>query len=750
MRYAGWAAELPGYVKDTKEEFARVLCPAHADRNASLSIHLGSGTCSCFGCGWKGTALEAAAKGGWPNPPGKPEALKNGAREKPEAEYIYTDLAGQPALKVLRYPGKRWAQLKPDPSGYKGWSGGVAHLKGNFPLFNLAALNDTTNPVLFVEGEKDVLTARALGWQATTSPQGAGKAGDVGPDYWLHLRNLTVVLVPDQDEVGRRHMEDVARRLAAHGTALRWLELPRGKDLTQWWELSQGKETLGDLVDQVMAGPTYSPPEPPTPGLDLVDIDPCGYACTDLGNAELLHARHGQDIRYCETVGGWLWWDGSRWTRRADLRLGHLANLSARARLAAASGSWDLGDEKRKKQIAWALQSEGASKRAACLDQARTIPGVAIESDQLDADPWLLAVGNGTLDLRTGRLGPHEREHLITRLVPVEYDPDATCPRWLAMLDRILVEPDLIAYVQRAIGYSLTGSVREQCFFLLHGTGRNGKSTFVDTINALLGEYAQRADFETFLNKNRGDGPRNDLARLAGARFVHSSEADEGRRLAEALIKDLTGDEPITARFLHREYFDFRPTHKLWLAANHLPKIRGTDEGIWRRVHLIPFTVRIPEAEQDRDLSHKLQCELPGILAWAIRGCLEWQREGLRPPEAVRGATQEYREEMDTLGKFLGEHTVSNPRSFAPAGKLYEAYKLWAEGCGEFVLTQTMFGRQMSQRGYARRKIGSGYIQWYGLGLLARTDPDRPELGETVQEEVEGDDNPYTYKKIPF
>jgi putative DNA primase/helicase len=286
------------------------------------------------------------------------------------------------------------------------------------------------------------------------------------------------------------------------------------------------------------------------------------------------------------------------------------------------------------------------------LARAQAERGVAITHNALEVDPWRLTVMNGTLDLRTGEMGEHRREDLYTRFVPVEYDPVAECREWLVFLNRVLNgNEELIAFLQRAMGYSLTGSTGEQCLFFLHGSGANGKSTFLEILRALLGDYAVQADFATFL-ENRNDGPRNDIARLFGARVVTSSEVGEGKKVNESLVKSLTGTDRVAARFLYAEAFEFLPTFKLWLAANHKPVIRGTDTAIWRRIRLVPFTVEIPEGERDPELPNRLRAELPGILAWAVQGCLLWLESGLGVPDQVRAATDAYRRESDILGAF--------------------------------------------------------------------------------------------------
>jgi putative DNA primase/helicase len=459
---------------------------------------------------------------------------------------------------------------------------------------------------------------------------------------------------------------------------------------------------------------------------DISPIGPRRFPLTDIGNAERLVAQYGDNIRWLQAWKSWLVWDERRWIRDGTCRVEALAKTTVRNMLREAT---DLEGDTKKAIVAHAMQSESDSRIGSMIRRARAEDGIAIEFRELDQHPYLLTVQNGTLDLRTGTLGAHERGHLITKLVDVPFDPAAPCPTWEAFLHRIFDgRGDMIGYIQRAVGYSLTGDTGEQCLHLLHGSGSNGKSTFLEVLASLFGDYGVQADFATFLDKGTDGGPRNDVARLAGARMVRSSEVGEGKRLNEALVKSLTGTDTIAARFLYAESFEFRATFKLWLAANHKPVIRGADHAIWRRVRLIPFTVTIADAEKDPDLADKLRKELPGILAWAVAGCLLWRRDGLTPPPDVVAATAEYRSESDVLGAFLDECCETGHGGGPAMGmevaatEIYTAFKRWAEENGEFVLTHTAFGRRLEERGFGVRKSGVKYRR--GLRLLAS--PSKP------------------------
>ncbi|HMB02696.1 MAG TPA: phage/plasmid primase, P4 family, partial [Isosphaeraceae bacterium] len=426
---------------------------------------------------------------------------------------------------------------------------------------------------------------------------------------------------------------------------------------------------------------------------------------TDLGNARRLIKRHGATLRYCPPWGSWLVWDGRRWQEDVTGQVARLAKQTVRAIGAEAAEADDDGEAKALLQ--WALKSEAKRQIDALIGLAWSEPGVPVEPGQLNTDPMLLNVANGTLDLRTGALRPHRPEDLITKLAPVAYDPEAACPRWDAFLRRILDDDaDLIRFVQRALGYALTGSVAEHVLFFLYGTGRNGKSTLLNVILALLGDYATTVDAGLLAAKRDQDHPTG-LTDLDGRRFVPTAEVEDGKRLAEALVKKLTGGERIKARRMRADHYEFEPAHKIFLAANHKPEIKGTDEGIWSRIRLIEFRVFIPPEDRIKDFDKALIAEEgPGILAWLVRGCLDWQRVGLAEPPAVARATAGYRAEMDALGDFL-EDRCDRPddpalqaRARALTSTLYHAYVEWSRDNGLEPLSARRFGSEMERRGF--------------------------------------------------
>lgn len=442
------------------------------------------------------------------------------------------------------------------------------------------------------------------------------------------------------------------------------------------------------------------------------------FNLTDLGNAERLVFHHGMDLKYCHTWNKWLVWNGERWeideTREVERK------AASTVRMIYHEAGEDESKEQRKAIAKWARVSESNNRIKAMLELAKSMEEIPIKPDDIDQDGWMLNVKNGTIDLRTGQLLNHNRAHLISKLSPIYYDHEAQCPTWLEFLNKIMdSKTEVITFLQKAIGYSLTGDTSEQCMFILHGSGANGKSTFLETIAAMLGEggYAKQAPAKSFMVKSSDSVP-NDIAMLKGARFVTASEAEEGQRFSEALIKQMTGGERLTARFMRADFFTFQPEFKLFLGTNHRPVIKGTDHGIWRRIRLIPFTVKIPPEQQDKELPLKLKAELPGILAWAVRGCLTWQQEGLGMPEEVKAAIQGYKTEMDTIEGFINECCIVTDHAQIQAGKLYESYKKWCNENGEEPQTQRRFGSVLSERGFISKRGTAGRHTWKGIGLM--------------------------------
>jgi putative DNA primase/helicase len=444
---------------------------------------------------------------------------------------------------------------------------------------------------------------------------------------------------------------------------------------------------------------------------------------TDLGNARRFVRLCGADVRYVAPLRQWIIWDGARWAPDEVQGIFQLAKHVV-AGIYAEAG-FELEEARRKPLAQHALRSESVRALQAMITLAQSEATIPVRPEQLDADPWLLNCANGTIELKTGTLRPHRRADLITKVIPIAYDAAASCPAWLTFLARVLDDhAALIDFVQRAVGYSLTGSTTEQCLFVLWGSGANGKSTFVVALTRVLAAYAATMDANTLLARKGDDlGARNDLATLAGIRFAAAMESDMGRRLAEALVKQITGGDHVKVRRLYADPFEILPAFKIFLSTNHKPLIRGTDNAIWRRLRLIPFNVVIPDVEQDHRLLEKLAAEAPGILAWAVQGCLAWQRDGLGLPEEVRTATAAYRGDMDLLADFLGDRCIVDPMASVTAADLYAAYLDWAQQAGEKPLSQKALGGYLRERGFEQIRTGA-LRGWVGLRLREPLEPE--------------------------
>ena len=473
------------------------------------------------------------------------------------------------------------------------------------------------------------------------------------------------------------------------------------------WDRAQSGSTYGALTIQKAIEQCTQVYQPPVKfrinigGSNATDEtqDPKLYTMDDMGNAARFLDLFGEDFRYNYTDKCFLYWDGRRWASDLDGCAERAADISAEAMKLEAKYYEKTGDDDLAKAFSKHIKSSRSNKSKTNLlkEVQHNMP---IMPHQLDKHKMAFNVPNGTLSLKSGELLPAERRFFITKLSPVEYSDNADCPMWLNFLDDIFAgDKELVRYIQKAVGYSMTGDVSEQCVFFLYGTGRNGKSTFLDVLREIFGEYVSNIQPETIMVRNgTGNGINSDIARLKGARMVTTVEPNEGVRINEGLIKQLTGDDTVTARKLYGNEFEFKPEFKLWMATNHKPIIRGTDEGIWRRIHMIPFTVQIPPEKVDRQLKAKLEREYPAILRWAADGCQLWQREGLKQPRAVIDMTREYRREMDVISGFLGDCCEMGEGFCARSSELYGVYASWCEANNEYKMSNTKFSVELEKR----------------------------------------------------
>jgi len=658
-------------------------------------------------CRLRGLSLDTLKhyKIGWNPPNGRKYPFKPGCYTIP-----IRDAKGQ-VINIRLYNAKASGAKMVNTSGF-----------GSAALFGLDELvkSDESDWIIITEGEWDKLVLSQHGFLSITGTAGASTWKK---EWTPHFKDRKVVICYDCDEAGKKGAARAANAVVNVASEVRVITLPLdgtkgSKDVSDYFRSGGTESGFKALIDSAQIHEKNS-----LHSHSSERIGPDGFPITDLGNAQRLVASYGSEIRYCTDWNRWLVWDGRRWIKDDNIssRVMQYAKKSIIALYEHAKNITDW--EELADYLKTLSRFESKPRLKAMVELAQTEPGMPITAQELDKDKWLLNCLNGTIDLRLGKLRPHRCEDLITKLVPVEYDPDASAPTWDAFLDRIMAgTKELITFLKLIVGYSLTGETNEQCFFILCGTGANGKSTFLQAISRMLADYARKTPTDTLLAKKDQGGPSNDLARLCGARFVTAEETDIGRRIAESLIKQLTGGDTMTARFLYSEHFEFEPTFKLFLATNHRPLIKGADYAIWRRVKLIPFDVTIPENERDRDLPGKLQQELPGILKWAVDGCLEWQKIGLKTPEKVDSATQDYRAEMDVLGDFLRDCCVKAPHAWVFFKDLYQVYEEWCGRNGERPVTKRTLGCQLRDRGFIKDQgthgANKGQVRWRGLGLI--------------------------------
>lgn len=435
------------------------------------------------------------------------------------------------------------------------------------------------------------------------------------------------------------------------------------------------------------------------------------YDMTDTGNAHRLFDKFGSIIRYSYNRKKWFYWDGKVWRQDDSGEVKKLADVICDDIKREAFMEQD--EKTQADLLKWANKTAGSKGKEAMIKECQHLDGIPASPDDFDAYTDYVNCQNGIINLRNGELIPHDSNFMMSKICHSEYDASGKKPElWMSFLDDITNHNrELQEYIQRAVGYSLTGSTEEQCAYFLYGIGNNGKSTFLDTIADLFGGYAANAQPETIMMKRFGDnGAGSDIARLKGARFVTSEEPTEGVRLNEGLLKQLTGGSKVTCRFLYGDEFEYTPEFKIWIATNHKPIVRGTDFGIWRRIKLIPFEVNIPKEKVDKNLKYKLRKEFPQILRWAVEGCIKWRKYGINEPGCVQEAVKEYKQEMDLLAGFIEQcieidydHDLK-----VPASDLFKAYSRWAKENNEFEMSSKKFFTEITKKLPEKGRNGKG------------------------------------------
>lgn len=623
----------------------------------------------------------------------------------------------------------RWVSLV-NPRGHRWAQFGVFHGQGGY------------GTVLVCEGPGDALTAVSCGYDAVAI-RGASLAAspELVAELAEGLRGQLVILAGDNDRSGNGFSARLAEGLAEHGITAYVLDIPHtGDDLTGWRArdprgfpaelhravksarpVRQNADVQADERSAELAQRTGAEAVTRDQGADAAEIlsklvGTLGES--DAMNAHALIAWCGGRIRYASGLGFYTW-DGSVWVR-SDVRVRQEIHRMGAALVLAGQNQMARGFTM-------------TSRIDALLTELCSVPTVTISAGDFDNRPDLLSFSNGTVNLKTGVLRPHDQADLLTYRLGIAYDPDAKCPRWEEFLEEIFPGlPDMPAYMQRLVGYGISGHTLEQAFAVLWGQGANGKSVFTDTLTAVFREIVKTTPFSTFEERKGGGGIPNDVAALRAARLVMASEGESGKPMSESILKRVTGKDMISARFLRQEFFEFKPSFLLLLATNHKPKFRSQDEGLWRRVKLVPFLRYFAPAERDPHLDRKLFAEAEGIAAWAVRGAVQWYAGGLRDPQVITGASREYRETSDPLAGFLpGVLERDDDSATVPGNDAFNRYLEWCED--ENLPTRERWTRRafydaMEERGAVRRKTKKGIA----LGGLRFTDDSPPPAGPGI------------------
>ncbi|CAJ0728670.1 phage/plasmid primase, P4 family [Ralstonia mannitolilytica] len=611
------------------------------------------------------------------------------------AKWDYLDASGKLIAVVYRYdpPGRKkefrpWDARRrkmapPDPR----------------PLYNQPGMISASLVVL-VEGEKCAQALINAGIVATTAMHGAN--APVEKTDWSPLAGKAVLIWPDRDKPGWDYATQAAQAILSAGAKSCHILYPP-EEAADGWDAADAVMEGFDVATFLTHGPRLQMHDVADDAEPVVSSDESVWGTED-ALALAFTRRYHRDWRYVAAWGRWLVWDGHRWRTEDTLAATDLIRSVCRHAAVHADNP----------KIAAKLASSGTVGGVERL--ARADRRHAATTAEWDADPWMLNTPGGVVDLKTGRQRPHDRADRMTKITTAT--PGGDCPIWRQFLVEITGgDAELQAYLQRMAGYALTGSTQEHALFFLYGTGANGKSVFVNTLATILGDYATNAPMDTFM-ETRTDRHPTDMAGLRGARFVSAIETEQGRRWAESKVKNLTGGDKISARFMRQDFFEFFPQFKLVVAGNHKPAIRNIDEAMKRRLHLIPFTITVPPERRDKHLQQKLLAERDGILAWSVQGCLDWQRLGrLDPPQQVLEATEEYFEAEDALGRWLDERCVREANAKSLTAELFNDWKQWADSAGEFIGSQKRFSDLLITRGVEKWRNTAGLRGFRGVGL---------------------------------
>lgn len=624
------------------------------------------------------------------------------------------------------YPGSNeWTKnlgkkINPKEREFEGCEPAIYNLPG---ILKAIAAGEEVH---IAEGEKDADNLTALGFACCCNFDGAS-ASKLKPkwrkSYNEIFKDAKVVIFNDNDDPGRAHADYIAQELHEVAEYVKRPELPGildKEDITDFIAYGNGREEIQEIINSTSIY-EYD---------DAAEQSLIGFNFSDVGNAERLMATYGKNIRYNPVRKSWLLWSSKHWEFDFVGKIEGLARKVIRKLQiegeAISLEGLTYEEEKKKEELKksikkYVLRSESDGKIKAMINQAMTQNSLIIT--ETDKDNFLLNIKNGTLNLKTGLLEKHDRRNFCTKLVNVEYDPKMKCPNWTEFINKIFLgDAELINYIQKSIGYSMTGDANLQCFYILHGNGANGKGTFIKTIMKFMGDYADGLDAKSLMEKMGDEGTREEIAGLIGKRFVNVNEMKGSKSFDEGLLKSLTSgaDETVKVRNLYESSFNLKPTFKLWMSTNHMPKINNDDEGIWRRVRKIPFKYKFTEEDKDVNFfENKLMPEMSGILNWAIVGCLKWQQEGEHIPDVVKASVDEYRVDSDPIQRFIADECiVANSETVrVNVADMYKTYEAWCKENKEYTLSSIKFSKKMTEKEFEKGRTKYG-LYWKGIGLV--------------------------------
>ena len=736
--------------KSKRVDRVQAKCPCHNDKNASLTISYNSKEEKTMlychaGCNTKDIVESVGLKMSdlFDKPLEINEEKKSAFEKDIEAIYKFYDENGDLAYEKIRkkgkkflhrryidgetvwgmeegiytetFPGSKSWSIKERPGAKKAYYPGQEQLLYNLPNVIKGIKEEQT--IFITEGEKDSDSLITRGLIATTTSIGATK-GDLGKKWPSRFNSFfkgaNVVLLPDNDEPGKRFMEHIAIELKNIANNIKIVELPdlsKKEDITDWLEYGNDIYDLQALVKRTDEFIEFK-------GNIIYD-----YNWSDVGNAERLISLHGKDIKFNVNSGKWYVWNGVNWELDNSFKVENLYRTVLR-RFQNAIPNINISDDEiatkkqQEKAKSFVLRNETDGKIKSVLNQAKTFKGINfMESDK---DDYLFNTPNGTINLRDLSQKKHDRKDLITQCSNYSFNRENDkCPNWIAFLNRIFCgDQELINYVQKAVGYSLTGDMSEQCLFMLWGGGANGKSTFVKSLEDVMGTYAATIKGETLMEKNGQDGARGDLARLTNKRVVIASELQEGQVFNEPLLKVLSAGETLPVRFMYQEEFMLKPKFKLWIMTNKKPKVKGNDHGIWRRWRMIPFKYKFTEKEKDPNFyEEKLKPELEGILLWAITGYQMWKKEGFEAPKEVMEAVEDYKMDMDQVARFIEDCCKVGEGYECTGSAMYDEYINWCIAEGEnYKMTNHKLARDLKEKGFINKRDMNGK-KWIGIGV---------------------------------